>query len=110
MGAYFMAHWIEWFFAACIALLTMGWRYILAKLRLEQEKNEAIAEGVRALLRECIVDKYDTCKEKGYCPIHVKRSLETVYVSYHKLGGNDVATALYEDVIKMPTEEVVKDE
>ena len=36
------------------------------------------------------------------CPLYSKQALTTAYKAYHALGGNDVATDLYEKVMDMP--------
>ena len=72
--------------------------------RQEQQKNEAIAEGVQSLLRESIVANYNRYADKGFCPIYAKDSIKRVYHAYHDLGGNDVATELYKKLIAMPAE------
>lgn len=102
--AYISAHWVEWLFAICLAALTFAWRTVSARLKVEHEKNEAIAEGVKSLLRESIVTNYNNYSDKGFCPIYAKESLKNVYKAYHDLGGNDVATGLYQQMLEMPTE------
>lgn len=102
--AYIGDHWLEWLFAACLALLTAAWRMVAARLKAEQEKNEAIADGVQSLLRESIVGNYNRYSDKGYCPIYAKESVKKVYYAYHNLGGNDVATGLYKKLLEMPEE------
>ncbi len=102
--SYIGAHWVDWLFTACLAALTFAWRTVSARLKVEHEKNEAIAEGVKSLLRESIVTNYNDYMEKGYCPIYAKESLKNVYQAYHNLGGNDVATNLYKELLDMPTE------
>ena len=67
-----------------------------------EEKEKALSEGVQALLRESIVTAYNKYSDKGYCPIYAKESLKKVYKAYHDLEGNDVATSLYEKVLRMP--------
>ena len=108
--AYIAANWVKWLFAACIAVLTFAWRSVLTKLKEEQKKNEAIAEGVQSLLRESIVANYNRYHDKGYCPIYAKESLRKVFESYSKLGGNSVAAELYDKLLKMPTEPEVKND
>ena len=71
------------------------------QLEEEKKKNEAIAEGVQSLLRESIVTNYNHYTDKGFCPIYAKESIKKVYKAYHNLGGNDVATELYNKVLKM---------
>lgn len=103
--AYIGDNWVKWLFAICLAALTFAWRSVLARLKEEQKKNEAIAEGVQSLLRESIVGNYNRWNDKGYCPIYAKESVKKVYHAYHDgLGGNDVATDLYKKLLEMPTE------
>ena len=68
-------------------------------------KSDAIAEGVQSLLRESIVANFNKYhQDRKHCPIYAKESLKRVYSAYHNLGGNDVATALYEKILEMPEE------
>lgn len=101
---YVGAHWVEWLFTICLAALTFAWRSVSARLKVEHEKNTAIAEGVQSLLRESIVSNYNRYHDKGFCPIYAKESIKKVYQAYHDLGGNDVATNLYKELLEMPTE------
>lgn len=101
---YIGAHWVEWLFTICLAALTLAWRTVSKRLKEEHVKNEAIAEGVQSLLRESLVTNYNRYHEKGYCPIYAKESIKKVYSAYHDLGGNDVATGLYKELLEMPTE------
>ena len=101
---YISAHWVEWLFALCIATLGLAWRTTTARLKAEHDKNEAIAEGVQSLLREAIVSNYNKYSDKGFCPIYAKESVKRCYHAYHDLGGNDVATQLYKNILQMPEE------
>lgn len=98
------AHWLEWLFTAVLAALSWLFKLMRDQLKQEQEKNEAIAEGVQSLLRESIVSNYNRYSDRGFCPIYAKESIKKVYKAYHNLGGNDVATELYNKVLKMPEE------
>ena len=101
---YIQSHWVEWLFAIIIALLTAGYKNVSGRLKEEQKKNNAIAEGVQSLLRESIVDNYNKYTDKNFCPIYAKESIKKVYSAYHNLGGNDVATELYHKILAMPEE------
>lgn len=101
---YIIENWVEWFFAILLAFLSYGYRQFAVRLKVEQEKNEAIAMGVQSLLRESIVDNYNKYSDKGFCPIYAKESIKKVYSAYHNLGGNDVATELYNKLLRMPEE------
>lgn len=95
------SHWLEWLFTAVLAVLSWLIKAMREQLTEEKKKNEAIAEGVQSLLRESIVNNYNRYTDKGYCPIYAKESMKKVYKAYHNLGGNDVATELYNKVLKM---------
>lgn len=102
--AYIASHWLEWLFAAILALLGWLFKSLRDQMAEERTKNEAIAEGVQALLRESIVNAYNRAQDKGFCPIYAKESTKKVYKAYHGLGGNDVATELYSKMLRMPEE------
>lgn len=102
--AFIGAHWLEWFFTAVLAVLSWLFKEMREQLQEEKKKNEAIAEGVQSLLRESIVNNYNRYSDKGFCPIYAKESMKKVYKAYHNLGGNDVATELYNKVLKMREE------
>lgn len=105
IAAFISANWVEWLFALATAALAWCYRGISTRLKSEQEKNKAIAAGVQSLLRESIVNNYNRYSDKGYCPIYAKESLKKVYEAYHNLGGNDVATQLYQKILVMPEQE-----
>ena len=102
--AFIASHWLEWLFTAALALISYFLKILREQLAEERQKNEAIAEGVQSLLRDSIVSGYGKYSDRGYCPIYAKESLKKVYQAYHKLGGNDVATELYQKMLKMPEE------
>lgn len=66
------------------------------------DREKAIEEGVQSLLRAEIIRAHDKYMAQGYCPVYAKEALRRAYEAYHTLGGNDVATKLYEDVMKLP--------
>lgn len=108
--AYLSENWVRWLFAAGLAGLTWGYRKISVQLDLERRKNEAIAAGIQSLLRESIVNNYNKYQERGWCPIYAKESLRRAYAAYHDLGGNDVATELYNKLLRMPEQEEKSDD
>lgn len=67
-----------------------------------QRKN--IADGVQCLLRAEIIRSHEKYIDKQFCPIYAKESLTREYNAYHALGGNDVATELYHQLMELPNE------
>lgn len=107
---YISENWVKWLFAIALAGLSWGYRTISVQLKLERQKNDAIAQGVQSLLRESIVGNYNKYSDKGFCPIYAKESIKKVYAAYHGLGGNDVATELYNKILRMPESEVERND
>lgn len=75
-----------------------------AYVKLLKKRNTALEDGVQCLLRAEIIRNHDKYIDRGTCPIYAKEALRRAYNSYHSLGGNDVATRLYEEVMELPTE------
>ena len=68
------------------------------------KKKSALEDGVQCLLRAEIIKAHDKYTERGYCPIQMKEALSKEYQAYHNLGGNDVATNLYNEIMRLPRE------
>lgn len=70
----------------------------------QSKEQEAMKEGVVALLRQALYDAYNKWTEKGYCPIYAMEVSKKIYEQYHALGGNDVGTELFERLKELPTQ------
>ena len=96
------ANWVEWLFAIALTILTLMSKHLLAMLKAERARNEAFTAGLQCLLRDCIVRKYTQYSSSECCPVYEKENIRRAYKAYHSLGGNDIATALYEKILCMP--------
>ena len=67
----------------------------------QDERLQNVEYGLQSLLRAEIIRSHDKYSERGYCPLYAKEALTKAYKAYHALGGNDVATRLYEDCMSM---------
>lgn len=97
-------NWVEWLFAIISCVLGGLYKDVRNRLKEEQKRSTAIAEGVQSLLRESIVQNYNKYQDREYCPIYAKESVKRAYAAYHNLDGNDVATKLYNTLLEMPEE------
>lgn len=84
----------------CISLVSTA----VAGMQRSHKKEMAFKKGVQCLLRAEIIRSYDKYTERGFCPLYAKEALTRAYDSYHELGGNDVATDLYHQMMQMPNE------
>lgn len=79
-------------------------KLLFSRQKKQQMQQEAIIEGMLALMHDRIFSIYAECSKKEYATVEDIRNLEYLYRPYHALGGNGTGTELYERVMKMPTE------
>ncbi len=77
---------------------------IVAIVKNYSKREKAEGEGLCCLLRAEIIRQHEKYTRNGFCPIYAKEALKKAYAAYHNLGGNDVATKLYEEVMALPCE------
>lgn len=65
---------------------------------------------MKSLLRNEIVRIYEAYISVGYCPSYMKENLNEIYLSYHKLNGNGMATSMVNELYKLPSKKGEKDE
>lgn len=89
--------------AAVVALLGI----ILSNRRVEKEKadekNELYKSALRALLRSELMRTHHQAVRDGHASTLDKEVMERTYQSYHKLGGNGIATNLHNEMMALPT-------
>lgn len=73
-------------------------------IKMRRKRETSLETGVQCLLRAEIIRNHDKYMERKHCPIYAKEALRRAYTAYHDLGGNDVATRLYDEVMELPTE------
>ncbi|MDO4301268.1 MAG: hypothetical protein Q4D26_07760 [Clostridia bacterium] len=97
-------YWIDLGFGVFTAFLAFCYKNLKIELLKRVKEQEAVKEGVVALLRQALYDNYNKWSERGYCPIYAMEVSKKIYEQYHSLGGNDVGTELYERLKELPTE------
>lgn len=85
--------------ASAVSVSVIG--VISARAGKRSKEERVMSDGLQCLLRAEIIRSYEKYSEKGYCPLYAKEALTRAYNSYHELGGNDVATDLYDKIMDM---------
>ena len=89
--------------AAVVALLGL----MLSNRRIEKEKadeeSELFKSALRALLRSELMRTHHHAVRDGHASTVDKEVMERTYQSYHMLGGNGIATNLYDEMMALPT-------
>lgn len=105
MIEHIIKYWVNWAMGLiALGMLTL-WRKVRKDKQDQDATQQAIQDGVKALLRDRIIQMYGICKSKGYCTIQEREALESLYTAYHVgLHGNGTVTDVYNAVRAMPTE------
>lgn len=88
-----LKYWIE----ILLTALTSGILYVL-------KEYTGLKNGLKSLLRNEIVRIYETYSKLGYCPSYMKENANEIYLNYHKLNGNGMATSMINEIYKLPNE------
>lgn len=80
--------------------------WLVNKIRKDRQtecnSQKAVSEGIEAMLRDRIIQKGEYHIGYGWCSPENKTVVEKMYKPYAALGGNDVATKVYEHVMALP--------
>lgn len=102
MWDFIAKYWLEFVFGLIVAGLSAGYAKISKKLKEEKERNKAIENGVRDILRIQILDTYEKCKANGTITVSRKDAIDSAYNSYHALGGNGTITQVHNELMALP--------
>ena len=67
-----------------------------------QKRSDAIALGIQALLRNCLLQGYRYYQEKGWADYEDRANLENDWQQYHSLGGNGVMDDVRQKFFSLP--------
>lgn len=73
------------------------------KFMLECNKQRALRDGVKAILRSDIIQLCNHYEEKGWAPFYAVENITNMYNAYHDLGGNGAITQMYERFLALPS-------
>lgn len=97
-------YWIEWLFGLLAAGLVAAYNRLAKRIKQTKEEQDAIRNGLRALLMRQIAKDCEEASQDGYCPLERKKMINDMYGCYHALGGNDVITSMVMKMMGLPTE------
>jgi hypothetical protein len=85
------------------AILTAS-AYVNAKFKSIGNREEAIQKGVKALLRDRIIQMYNHYSGKNCMPIYARENVESLHIEYKALGGNGTVEGLVRRLMLLPTD------
>ena len=104
MAEWVIQYWVELLFGGAVTLLGVAYKMLSRKLKEKVAEDEAVRDGVQALLRDRIIQACDHYSDKEAVTIHGLENIENMYAAYHALGGNGAVTKMVGEVRELPTD------
>lgn len=82
------------------AFAAWAWR----KFKAQKIEQEAIEEGIKAILHDRLYLAHAHYTVQGYCSLQDKKNIEYLYRPYERLGGNGTGQQAYKEIMELPTE------
>jgi ATP-dependent 26S proteasome regulatory subunit len=76
--------------------------FFISNIKKNRVKEKAIEEGVKALLKNELVNCYREYEIKGEMTILDKENIEEMFTQYQNLGGNGTVKQLMTELMELP--------
>jgi hypothetical protein len=104
MKEWIIKYWLETLFGIIVAICGVCINSLRNKVRKMKIENDAIRDGMMALLRSEIITLYNHYNGKKFLPYYAMETLNKLYIPYKKLGGNGAIERLIKKLEAMPTD------
>ena len=105
MPEWITKYWIEWVFGLVVAGLAWIVKRLFSRLKKEQEQNQALRDGMKALLRVNLEKECERCQRDGWCGAVKRGIIADMFGAYTGLGGNGGTKTLVEQTLSLPAVE-----
>lgn len=91
-----LKYWIDLILTGITGFSAFILKKVYSDFKRDRTEQEVLKIGMIALLHDSLFHNCESYISKGEITIDELNNLETLYASYHALGGNGTGTALYE--------------
>lgn len=74
------------------------------RLKVQRREQDAIREGLQAILHDRIYQAHRYYTQLGFCPLSDKKNIEYLFRPYAALGGNGTGKQAFDDIQDLPTD------
>lgn len=75
--------------------------YIVWLLKQQKKERNANSKGTMLLLRVQLIEYHDRYTTLGHIPSYAYQNFCEMYEAYHSLGGNGMATKMYNEICEL---------
>lgn len=106
MVTFVVEYWLEVLFTAFGAVMIAWIKRVNGKLKHKQLEQDALRNGMIALLHSKLTEICGNYLKLGYIPVEesedVLNEVKLLYEAYHGIGGNGTGTMIYEKFTALP--------
>lgn len=106
MITFVVEYWVEVLFTAFCTIVIAWNKRVNGKLKQKQMEQEALKDGMIALLHIKLSEICGNYLKLGYIPVEesedVLNEVKMLYKAYHGVGGNGTGTMIYERFTALP--------
>lgn len=106
LGSFIIKYWLEFLFAAFGGIMVAWCKKLQAKLKQKQKEQDALQQGMIALLHNQLKLLCNQYLSLGYIPVEdateILDDVRKLYEAYHGIGGNGTGTTIYEKFKALP--------
>ena len=105
MTTFIVQYWLEFLFGIFSMGMVAWCGRLHEKLKQRQAEQDALKEGMKAILHDKLFQICNTYLSLGYIPVENSEEIldnaKMIYEAYHGVGGNGTGTAIYERFAKL---------
>ena len=106
MIEFIIEYWIEFLFGIFGTVMIAWVKTLQTKLKKKQEEQDALREGMKAILHDMLFQLCEKYLALGYIPVAEAEDIldraKVIYKAYKGLKGNGTGTTLYEKFVALP--------
>lgn len=108
MQEFVLKYGVQTLLGGVVAYLTAVFRKFSKQRECDQLQLKATQAGVRALLKERLVESIHKAKQQGFVYIFQLESINSMFEEYTNLGGNGTIKHMMKELSELPTKTSIK--
>ena len=97
-------YWLEALFGLVLTALSLLVRRLFRDARNARATTNAVLAGIRCMLRDRLIQSYETYIGLGYCPLSIRESMEEMHAAYRALDGSGAIDHIVAEMNELPTD------
>lgn len=93
---------IKYWLGVVFSMIITGFGVVIRGISKDKEEHKTIKNGLKALLRDRIIQQYDYYINKPFCPIYAIENVNAMFKEFDALGSDETIEGLVKELRGMP--------